>query len=53
MSVKKTKYQIRQLKEQLKDTNKANDLRLLKLFVLMIVLAVAAALIHGRINFFM
>ena len=53
MSVKQTKSQIRNLQSELKGVNRANDLRLLKLFVLMILLAAIAALIHGRINFFL
>jgi len=52
MSVKQTKSQIKNLKYELKEVNRANDLRLLKLFVLMILLAAVAALIHGKINFF-
>lgn len=53
MSIKQTKSHIKDLKKELKTVNQANDLRLLKLFVLMILLAAVAALIHGRINFFM
>jgi len=53
MSVKQTKSQIRGLKEELKATNQANDLRLLKLFVLLILLVAFAAIINGRINFFL
>lgn len=53
MSVKQTKSQIKNLKSELRDVNRANDLRLLKLFVLMILLAAVAALLHGRINFFL
>lgn len=52
MSIKQTQNQIRELKDELKSTNRVNDLRLLKLFVLMILLAAIAALIHGRINLF-
>jgi hypothetical protein len=52
MSIKQTQNEIRELKDELKATNRANDLRLLKLFVLMILLAAIAALIHGRIDFF-
>ncbi len=50
MSVKDTKLQVKQLKKQIKATNKENDLLLLKLFVLMIFLAVIAAVIHGKIT---
>ena len=49
MSVKDAKLQMKQLKKQIKTTNKENDLLLLKLFVLMILLAVAAAVMHGKI----
>jgi len=52
MSIRQSQNQIRDLKDELKATNRASDLRLLKLFVLMILLAAIAALIHGRINFF-
>ena len=52
MSVKETKYQIKNLKGELKEKNRANDLRLLKLFVLMILLAAIAAFLHGKINLF-
>jgi uncharacterized ion transporter superfamily protein YfcC len=50
MSVKDAKLQMKQLKKQIKSTNKENDLLLLKLFVLMIFLAVVAAVIHGKIT---
>lgn len=53
MSVKQTKSHIKQLKGEMREVNRANDLRLLKLFVLMILLAAIAAMIHGRINFFL
>jgi len=53
MSVKQAKSQIKGLKEELKATNQANDLRLLKLFVLLILLIAIAAIINGRINFFL
>ncbi|MBN1972076.1 MAG: hypothetical protein JW787_00440 [Sedimentisphaerales bacterium] len=50
MSVKDAKLQVRQLKKQIKSTNSENDLLLLKLFVLMIFLAVIAAVMYGKIN---
>ena len=50
MSVKDAKLQMKQLKKQIKSTNKENDLLLLKLFVLMIFLAVVAAVMHGKIT---
>lgn len=50
MSVKEAKLQVKQLKKQIKSTNKENDLLLLKLFVLMIFLAVIAAVMNGKIT---
>ena len=50
MSVKEAKYQIKQLKDQLKATNKANDFRLVKLALVMVILAVIAAFVYGRIQ---
>jgi hypothetical protein len=45
-----TKKKIKQLKEQVKAHNKATDFGLLKLFLLMVILAVIAAIVHGRIQ---
>lgn len=39
------------LREQLKAANQASDTRLLKLAVLMVILALIAAFIHGKIHF--
>lgn len=50
MSRKEQKYKIKNLKEELKAANKANDFRLVKLTLLMIVLAVIAAFVYGRIQ---
>ena len=50
MSVKEAKLQVRQLKKQIKSTNKENDLLLLKLFVLMVFLALIAAVMYGKIR---
>ncbi len=50
MSIRQTKKEIEQLKDQLKATNQANDFRLLKMAFVMVILAVIAALIHGRIQ---
>jgi len=50
MSKKEQKYKIKNLKEQLKATNKANDFRLVKLTLLMVVLAAIAAFVYGRIH---
>lgn len=51
MNSQRAKYQINELKRQIRETNKANDLLLLKLFVLMIFLAIIAAAIYGKIPF--
>ena len=50
MSTKQTKNKIKQLKGQLKDNNKTNDVRLLKLALIMVILALVAAIMHGRIQ---
>ena len=50
MSIRQTKKEIEQLKDQLKATNRKNDLRLLKLAFVMVILAIIAAFIHGRIQ---
>ena len=49
MNTKEAKLQMRQLKKQIKTKKKENDLLLLKLFVLMIFLAVIAAFRYGKI----
>jgi len=50
MSRKQTKKEIEQLKDQLKATNQANDFRLLKMALVMVMLAIIAAFMHGRIQ---
>ena len=50
MGTKQTKQEIQQLKRQLKATNKANDFRLLKMAFVLVLLAVLAGLVHGRIQ---
>lgn len=50
MSRKQTKKEIEQLKDQLKATNKASDFRLLKMALVMVILAIIAAFMHGRIQ---
>jgi hypothetical protein len=50
MSTKQTKKDIEQLRDQLKATNRANDFRLLKLAFVMVILAIIAAFMHGRIQ---
>ena len=47
-----TKLYVKQLKDKIRAAEKAGDAQLLKLFVLMLLIAVAAFLIQGRINFF-
>ena len=50
MSTKKTKREIENLKDQLKSTYRKQDFRLLKMTLLVIILAVIAALMHGRLQ---
>ena len=50
MSTKDARLQIRELKKQVRAANKEKDLLLLKLFVLLIFLAVIAAVVNGKIN---
>ena len=49
MSTTQTKRKIELLREQLKAANQTSDTRLLKLAVLMVILALIAAFIHGKI----
>lgn len=50
MSVRKTKKEIEQLKDELKATYRKNDFRLLKMTVFMVILAVIAAVMYGKIQ---
>jgi len=50
MSRRQAKKEIEQLKDQLKATNRENDFRLLKMTLFLVILAIIAALIHGRIQ---
>ena len=50
MSVKQTKREIKSLKDQLQTTYRKNDFRLLKMALLMVILAVIAALMNGRLQ---
>ena len=50
MSTKQTKMEIRNLKGQLKKTYRKNDFRLLEMALLMVILAVIAAFMHGRLH---
>lgn len=50
MSTRQTKKEIENLKDQLKNTYRKNDFRLLKIALLMVILAVIAAVLHGRLQ---
>ncbi|MEA3227321.1 MAG: hypothetical protein U9Q07_15330 [Planctomycetota bacterium] len=50
MGTRQTKQEIRQLKGKLKATNRANDSELLKMTFVMILLAVVAGIVYGRIQ---
>ena len=50
MGIRQTKKQIGQLKDELKAANRAHDNRLLRLALIMIVLAIIAAVMYGRIQ---
>ena len=50
MSTKKTKRNIEHLKEELKSTYKKQDFRLLKMTVFMVILALIAAVMYGKIQ---
>ena len=50
MGIKQTKQEIQQLKDQLKATNAANDVRLLKLAFVLIIVTFAAGVLTGRIQ---
>ncbi len=50
MGTKQTKREIRQLKDELKATNKTNDSHLLKMALVMIVLALVAGVVYGKIQ---
>ena len=49
MGITQTKRQIGQLQNQLRQESHAHDVRLLKLALVMVVLAVAAAYMHGKL----
>jgi cytochrome c-type biogenesis protein CcmH/NrfG len=51
MSRKEITRQIRQFKKQLRADNRASDIRLVKLAVIMVILALIAAMMYGRIQF--
>lgn len=50
MSRKETKKEIEQLKDQLKATNRKSDFRLLKMAFVLVILAIIAAFLHGRLQ---
>ena len=50
MRPKKTKREIEHLKDELKSTYRKQDFRLLKMALLMVILAVVAALVYGRLQ---
>lgn len=50
MSAKKTKREIKDLQSQLKTTYRKQDFRLLKMTVFMIILAVIAAVMYGKLQ---
>lgn len=50
MGRKETSMEISQLKEQLKAVNRESDLRLLKMVLVMVILAVIAGLMYGKIQ---
>ncbi len=50
MNIKTVNAEIKTLKKDLKAANRARDTRLLKLALIMLILAVVAAFIYGRIQ---
>jgi len=50
MGAKQTKVEIQHLKEQLRSANKANDTRLLKLTLVLVIVAVIAGIWYGKIQ---
>jgi hypothetical protein len=50
MRPKKTKREIEHLKDELKATCRKQDFRLLKMALLMVILAVIAALMYGKLQ---
>ncbi len=50
MNRRQIKTHIRQLKGQLKATNRATNARLLKLTLVMVILLLATAIIYGKIQ---
>ncbi len=52
MSRKHTMQEISQLKDQLKAANRESDFRLLKMVLVMVILAIIAGLMYGKIQLF-
>jgi len=50
MNRKEARTQIKELKKELKAVNRADDARLLKLALVMVILVIVAAFIYGRIQ---
>ena len=50
MKPKKTNREIEHLKDELKATYRKQDFRLLKMALFMVILAVIAAAMHGRLH---
>ena len=50
MGAKRTKKEIEHLKDELKATYRKQDFRLLKMALFMVILAVIAALMYGRLQ---
>jgi len=50
MSIKETKREIGQLKDQMKNTHKKNDFRLLKMTFILVILTIIAAFLTGRLQ---
>ena len=50
MSTKQTKREIEHLKDELKSTYQKQDFRLLKMALVMVILAVIAAVMYGKIQ---
>jgi len=50
MNRKKTKNKIKELKNELKAANRASNVRIFKLALVMVILAIAAAFIYGLIQ---
>jgi hypothetical protein len=52
MNISNTTDQIKQLKKKIQAAERSEDEQVVKLFALMVLVAVGALLIHGRVNIF-